>query len=62
MSIVVHSFISGAPFRLRQLSRALAHLAGHRDDVWFTVPGEIHRAFCAASPPEDRAEADRVDS
>ena len=38
MSIVVHSFISGAPFRLRQLTRALDHLAAHRDQVWFTQP------------------------
>jgi peptidoglycan/xylan/chitin deacetylase (PgdA/CDA1 family) len=41
MSVVVHSFISGAPFRLRQLTRALEHLARHRDQVWFTQPGHI---------------------
>ncbi|MCW2784754.1 MAG: polysaccharide deacetylase [Marmoricola sp.] len=41
MSIVTHAFISGAPFRLRQLTRALDHLAAHRDRVWFTQPGEI---------------------
>lgn len=46
MSVVVHSFISGAPFRLRALTRALDHLAAHRDEVWFATAGEI----AAASP------------
>jgi peptidoglycan/xylan/chitin deacetylase (PgdA/CDA1 family) len=49
MNVVVHSFISGAPFRLRQLSRALAHLAGRRDEVWFTQPKQIH-AFAVRHP------------
>ncbi len=49
MSIVVHSFISGVPFRLRQLDRALGHLASHAGDVWFTQPREIYRAFTAMS-------------
>jgi hypothetical protein len=40
---VTHAFISGAPFRLRQLTRALEHLAAHRDEVWFTQPREIWR-------------------
>jgi hypothetical protein len=53
MSVVVHSYISGVPFRLRRLGRALAHLAAHADDVWFTTPREIHRAFSALSPPPD---------
>jgi peptidoglycan/xylan/chitin deacetylase (PgdA/CDA1 family) len=42
MSIVVHSFISGVPFRLKQLTRALQHLTTHRDEVWFTQPREIY--------------------
>jgi peptidoglycan/xylan/chitin deacetylase (PgdA/CDA1 family) len=42
MSIVVHSFISGAPFRLRQLTRALEHITRHRDEVWFTQPRHIY--------------------
>lgn len=41
MSIVVHSFISGQPFRLRALTRAIEHISRHADDVWFTTPGEI---------------------
>jgi hypothetical protein len=45
MGLVTHSFISGAPFRLRALTRALEHMAAHAGDVWFTQPGHIHRAF-----------------
>lgn len=44
MSIIVHSFISGVPFRLKQLTRALEHIAAHADDVWFTQPREIYQA------------------
>jgi hypothetical protein len=51
MSIVVHSFISGVPFRLRSLSRALAHLGRHADQVWFTQPGAIFREFASLHPP-----------
>ncbi|MET3805543.1 hypothetical protein ABIB25_002547 [Nakamurella sp. UYEF19] len=47
MSIVVHSFISGAPFRLRQLTRALAHIAQHSQDVWLTQPRHIYAALQA---------------
>jgi peptidoglycan/xylan/chitin deacetylase (PgdA/CDA1 family) len=46
MSIVVHSFISGVPFRLRQLTRALEHIAAHPTGVWLTQPRQI---FDAAS-------------
>ncbi|WP_222122032.1 hypothetical protein [Curtobacterium sp. 9128] len=41
MSVVVHSFISGAPFRLRALDRALRHMTERRDAVWFTQPRAI---------------------
>lgn len=47
MSIVVHSFISGAPFRLRQLTRALEHIARRSADIWLTQPRHIY----AATPP-----------
>lgn len=56
MSIVVHSFISGAPFRLKQLTRALRHLAGHGDDAWFTQPRHIHDAFASMRSPDGSAE------
>lgn len=46
MSVVLHSFISGVPFRLRALTRALAHLAG-TEGVWFTQPRHIHAAVLA---------------
>ena len=49
MSIVVHSFVSGQPFRLRALTRALEHLGLFRDDVWFTQPRHI--AAAAACDP-----------
>jgi peptidoglycan/xylan/chitin deacetylase (PgdA/CDA1 family) len=45
MSVVLHSFISGAPFRLRQLTRAFEHMQAHAADVWFTQPGAIYRAL-----------------
>lgn len=48
MSIVVHSFISGAPFRLRQLVRALQHLVDNSEDVWFTTPRGIYEATIAS--------------
>jgi peptidoglycan/xylan/chitin deacetylase (PgdA/CDA1 family) len=44
MSVVLHSFISGQPFRLRALTRALTHIAAHRDDVWLTTAAGIAEA------------------
>ena len=43
MSVVLHSFISGQPFRLRALSEALEHIVARRDSVWLTTPD----ALCA---------------
>jgi hypothetical protein len=50
MSVVLHSFITGAPFRFRRVHRALQHLAAF-DDVWLTTPGPIAAAFAELSPP-----------
>jgi peptidoglycan/xylan/chitin deacetylase (PgdA/CDA1 family) len=50
MSIVLHSFVSGAPFRLRQVSRALAHIAERAEHVWLTQPRHIHDAFSRSNP------------
>lgn len=47
MSVVVHSFISGTPFRLRALTRALAHLAAADGKVWFATAGQIARHHAA---------------
>lgn len=41
MSVVVHSFISGQPFRLRALTRALEHITARRDEIWLARPGDI---------------------
>ncbi len=41
MCLVVHSFISGQPFRLRALRRAIDYIASRRNDIWLTTPGEI---------------------
>jgi hypothetical protein len=51
MSVVLHSFISGTPFRFRAVRRALDHMAGFAGDVWFTTPADIHRAFSEFAPP-----------
>ena len=47
MSVVLHSFISGVPFRLRAVTRALRRIAA-ADGVWATTPAEIHRAVLAS--------------
>lgn len=41
MSVILHSFIVGQPFRLRALRRAIDHIARHRDRVWLTNPASI---------------------
>ena len=41
MSIVLHSFILGQPYRLRQFRRVIEHIVAHRDRVWLTTPGAI---------------------
>lgn len=56
MSVILHSFISGVPFRLRQIRRALEHIAAHADAVWLTQPSAIYNAFAAISPPSSPPE------
>jgi peptidoglycan/xylan/chitin deacetylase (PgdA/CDA1 family) len=53
MSSVLPSFISGAPFRLRALSRALRHISQRAGDVWLTQPRHIYDAFSLLSPNAD---------
>ena len=48
MSVVVHSFISGQPFRLAAFTRALDHIAARRGDIWLCKPGEIADFISAA--------------
>jgi allantoinase len=52
MSISLHPFISGHPFRMKHLEPALAYVASHAD-VWLTTGGEIndwYRANYLAMP------------
>jgi allantoinase len=39
--ISLHPFVMGRPYRIRQLRRALTHIAAHRDRVWLTRPRDI---------------------
>ena len=41
MSISLHPFISGHPFRMKHLEVALGYIASH-NDVWLTTGGEIN--------------------
>jgi peptidoglycan/xylan/chitin deacetylase (PgdA/CDA1 family) len=49
MSVVTHSFISGQPFRLRALRRALEHISKSREPLWVTQPGDI-ASYCQTLP------------
>lgn len=53
MSVVLHSFISGVPFRLRQLTRALEHIAGSGKDVWLARPRDIYAVLQSRLAPEN---------
>jgi peptidoglycan/xylan/chitin deacetylase (PgdA/CDA1 family) len=50
MSVILHSFISGQPFRLRALRRALAHIEASRHSLWVTQPGAIALHFQQLEP------------
>ena len=41
LSIVLHTFVVGQPFRLRPLRDALKHILAHRDRLWITRPAEL---------------------
>ena len=41
MGIALHPYLIGQPYRLRQLRRALVHLAARRDVVWVTTAGAV---------------------
>lgn len=43
MSVVLHSFISGQPWRMRPIAQALADIAAQAG-VWRATPSEIHAA------------------
>ena len=39
--ISLHSFIVGQPYRIRELRRALQHVARHKKRIWLTHPDKI---------------------
>jgi allantoinase len=41
MGIALHPYLVGQPYRLRELRRALRHIAARRSDIWFTTAGAI---------------------
>jgi allantoinase len=51
-SLSLHPFLVGFPFRIRQLRRALQHIAAHGERIWLTHPGRI--AEYAATLPEGK--------
>jgi peptidoglycan/xylan/chitin deacetylase (PgdA/CDA1 family) len=52
MSVSLHTFITGQPFRLRPVRRALKHCVEHklRDRVWYTRAVDIAN-YCFTLPP-----------
>src|SRR6476659_11216098 len=52
MSVSLHTFITGQPFRLRPVRRALQHCIEHklRDRVWYTRAVDIAN-YCFTLPP-----------
>jgi len=50
MSVVLHSFILGQPYRLRQFHRVIEHIVKQRDRVWLARPGEIYQHIEACPP------------
>jgi len=45
MGIALHPYISGQPFRLRQLRRALEHIIEQREIIWLCTAGDIADIF-----------------
>jgi hypothetical protein len=52
MTLSLHPFVVGQPFRLPALRKALKHCVEHgkRDRVWWTTPGQV-ADHCYALPP-----------
>jgi peptidoglycan/xylan/chitin deacetylase (PgdA/CDA1 family) len=49
LGVALHAHVSGQPFRLRHLRRALQHVAGLRDRIWITDTDRIAGAWEALS-------------
>ncbi len=50
MPIVLHSFVLGQPYRLRQFRAVVEHILSYGDRIWITRPGEICR-YAESLPP-----------
>jgi allantoinase len=50
VSVILHSFISGQPFRLRALRRALGRIVKARAELRMTQPGAIACHFRSLQP------------
>lgn len=59
MSVILHSFIIGQPFRLRALRRAVDHILTKADSLWLTQPGAI--ASHIRSGPETAKPSPAID-
>jgi len=53
MTISLHSFIVGQPFRVKQLRRAFKHILEHRDDIWLALPRDV-AAYYKSLPAEQQ--------
>jgi allantoinase len=51
MGIALHPYITGQPFRLRQLRRALDHINQQRERIWLCTAGDIASHFKAVGEP-----------
>lgn len=49
--IALHPYITGQPFRIKQLRRALQYINQYHDQIWLTHPGEIARHFSSLQLP-----------
>lgn len=56
MSVILHSFISGQPFRLRALRRAIEYIQRHAAGVWMTQPGDIALQYAVQVPSPHRGD------
>ncbi len=45
MGIALHPYITGQPFRLKQLRRALLHITDRRSKIWLCTAGDIADIF-----------------
>jgi allantoinase len=46
MAICLHPYLTGKPYRIAALDRALAYICGHKD-VWLATGSEIVAAYKA---------------